>query len=240
MKDSAPRRFSTLMLILASLCLPASGWQASEQPATIVIGFMGGMVRANNSVHSEAQLATRLERDYPSSVQVRMFENRQGRQAHREILSLLDTDHDGTLSDKEKLDARIAIYGHSWGASEAVTLARSLGREGIPVLLTIQVDSITKLGENDESIPANVAQAVNFYQQGGLFRASVDRVTELETHIDVFVPCRRLRLIYLPSKSLPPTDDPIVDDFILDAKEPGTILRLLGSGIPATEEWNKP
>src|SRR6202048_3033495 len=75
---------------------------------------------------------------------------------------------------------------------------------------------------------------------GGLFRASVDRVIELEAHIDVFEPGRRLRLIYLPSQSLPPADDPLVDDFILDAKEPGTILRLLGSGIPATEEWNKP
>ena len=36
-------------------------------------------------------------------------------------------------------------------------------------------------------------------QKGGLFRASVDRVTELEAHIDVFEPARRLRLIYLPS-----------------------------------------
>lgn len=76
-------------------------------------------------------------------------------------------------------------------------------------------------------------------QQGGLFRASVDRVSEMEAHIDIFEPSRRLRLIYLPSKTLPPTDDPIVDDFILDAQAPGTILRLLGSGIPATEEWNK-
>jgi len=67
-------------------------------------------------------------------------------------------------------------------------------------------------------------------QQGGLFRASVDRVIELEAHIDVFEPARRLRLIYLPSKSLPPTEDPLVDDFI---------LRLLGSGFPATDEWNK-
>jgi len=76
-------------------------------------------------------------------------------------------------------------------------------------------------------------------QQGGLFRASVDRVTELEAHIDVFDPARRLRLIYLPNQSLPPTDDPIVDDFIIDtnSKEPGTILRLLGSGFPPTEEW---
>lgn len=76
-------------------------------------------------------------------------------------------------------------------------------------------------------------------QQGGLFRASVDRVTELEAHIDIFEPARRLRLIYLPSKALPPTDDPIVDDFILDSQESGTIVRLLGSGIPATEEWNR-
>jgi uncharacterized protein YndB with AHSA1/START domain len=78
-------------------------------------------------------------------------------------------------------------------------------------------------------------------QKGGLFRASVDRVTELEAHIDVFDPGRRLRLIYLPTQSLPPTEDPLVDDFIIDAnpKEPGTILRLLGSGFPATEEWNR-
>ena len=78
-------------------------------------------------------------------------------------------------------------------------------------------------------------------QKGGLFRATGDRVTELEAHIDVFDPGRRLRLIYLPTEALPPTEDPIVDDFIIDAntKEPGTILRLLGSGFPATEEWNR-
>src|SRR5262249_60599993 len=34
---------------------------------------------------------------------------------------------------------------------------------------------------------------------GGSFGASVDRVTRLEAHIDVFDVERRLRLIYLPS-----------------------------------------
>jgi uncharacterized protein YndB with AHSA1/START domain len=76
-------------------------------------------------------------------------------------------------------------------------------------------------------------------RQGGFFRASVDRVTELEAHIDIFEPARRMRLIYLPSNSLPPTDEALVDDFILDSAEPGTILRLLGSGIPATPAWHK-
>ena len=72
---------------------------------------------------------------------------------------------------------------------------------------------------------------------GGLFRASVDRVIELEAHIDVFEPARRLRLIYLPCKELPPTADPVIDDFILDPSDPGTIVRLLGAGIPSTTDW---
>jgi uncharacterized protein YndB with AHSA1/START domain len=79
-------------------------------------------------------------------------------------------------------------------------------------------------------------------KQGGLFRASVDRVTELEAHIDIFEPARRMRLIYLPSPIFPPSDTALVDDFILDSGEldrgeRGTIVRLLGSGIPATAEW---
>jgi len=74
---------------------------------------------------------------------------------------------------------------------------------------------------------------------GGLFRACVDRVTELEAHIDVYEPVRRMRLIYLPSAALPATDSALVDDFILEpAKAGGTILRLLGSGVPGAPEWD--
>lgn len=80
----------------------------------------------------------------------------------------MDTNHDGILSVEEKLNARIVIYGHSWGASEAIALARKLQRDGIPVLLTIQVDSVAKAGQNDRIIPANVVQAVNFYQPKGI------------------------------------------------------------------------
>lgn len=141
---------------------------APPRSAAIVIGFVGGRVGRSNAVHSEVQLATRLRSDYPKDVQVRMFENRHGDEARREILQLLDTNRDGQLSNTEKRDAHITIFGHSWGASEAIALARALGEQRIPVLLTIQVDSVRKPGENDELIPANVAQAVNFFQRGGL------------------------------------------------------------------------
>jgi hypothetical protein len=80
----------------------------------------------------------------------------------------LDSNGDGKLSLEEKQNARIIIFGHSWGASETVELARQLEKDGIPVILTIQVDSVSKRGENDAVIPANVAQAVNFYQLDGV------------------------------------------------------------------------
>ena len=74
-------------------------------------------------------------------------------------------------------------------------------------------------------------------REGGHFRASVDRVTELEAHIDVLLPERRMRIIYLPSEDLPQNGSTIVDDFILDNTDPGkTVLRLLGSGFPISRE----
>ncbi len=118
-------------------------------------------------MHQEVQLADRLRNDYPSGVEVNVFANHRGRQAYGAILRLLDTDHDGTLSVGEKQKARIILYGHSWGASETVEYARDLQKDAVPVLLTIQVDSVSKLGD-DRFIPANVAQAVNFYQLDGI------------------------------------------------------------------------
>ncbi|MGB8787401.1 MAG: hypothetical protein WCC98_07015 [Candidatus Acidiferrales bacterium] len=148
----------------ASAASPAS---ASVQSPVIVIGFVGGFVRHDDRVHSSVQLAVHLREEYPSGVHVQAFENHRGDEAYKEVLRLLDTDHDGTLSAEEKQSARIIIYGHSWGGSETVTLARELDADGIPVILTIQVDSVSKFGENDAVIPANVAQAVNFYQVDG-------------------------------------------------------------------------
>jgi len=163
-------QFSTPIVVLTLFFAnQAAGRDRIASPG-IVIGFVGGMVAHDNAAHAEVQLAERLQNDHPAGVQVRLFENRRSRQANSEVLRLLDVDRDGTLSAAEKRDARIAIYGHSWGASEAVNLARALGKEGIPVLLTVQVDSIAKPGEDDEQIPANVAQAVNFYQRRGLLR----------------------------------------------------------------------
>jgi hypothetical protein len=126
---------------------------------------MGGFVRYDDPLRSESKLADDIHDAYPDGVHVEVFENRRHEKAHKEILRLLDSNHDGTLSDEEKKNAHIILYGHSWGATAVLKLARDLQRDGIPVLLTVQVDSV---GRQDNVVPANVARAVNFYQPHGL------------------------------------------------------------------------
>jgi hypothetical protein len=166
-----------VMFLVFSLLL-VSGEASSKPPATpagvstaphvIVIGFVGGFVRHDDRVHTEVQLVERLREEYASSAFVQTFENHRGEDAHQAVLHLLDANSDGKLSPEEKQNARIIIFGHSWGASETVELARQLEKDEIPVVLTIQVDSVSKRGENDALIPANVSQAVNFYQLDGM------------------------------------------------------------------------
>jgi hypothetical protein len=141
---------------------------AHTMPPVIVIGFVGGFIRHDNLAHSEVQLAASLRKAYPEEVDVETFESYRRGKARKRVLSLLDTNHDGALTLDEKRNARIIIYGHSWGGAEAIALARELKKDGILIRLTVQVDSISMIRRNDAVIPANVAQAANFYQPHGL------------------------------------------------------------------------
>lgn len=142
--------------------------QAQKVPKYIVIGFVGGFVRHDNPHHGPVQLAERMELTASRDAYVRVFENRHRKAAYRAILHLLDRDHDGILAAEEKDAAHIIVFGQSWGGAAAVMLARDLNRVGIPVLLTVQVDSVAKLWQNDRVIPPNVAEAANFFQPHGL------------------------------------------------------------------------
>jgi hypothetical protein len=150
----------------SSAVLPAS--QAS--PPDVVIGFLGGFVRHDEPHHPEVQLIQDLRQEYPKQVYVGLFENRKVGVAYNTILNLLGAQQGGALSDDKKRRARILLFGHSWGASAVVSLSRKLERAGIPVTLTIQIDSVAKPFQNDWLIPANVLEGVNFYQTHGLIR----------------------------------------------------------------------
>jgi len=133
----------------------------------IVIGFVGGFARCDDPGHPEVQFAEYLRDRYRPGVHAEVFRNHDGKKALHEVLRLLDGGGKGNPSSTEKAHAKIIIYGHSWGAAETVAFARELGKRGIPVQLTIQLDSIEKPGRDDSRIPSNVANAINFYQSRG-------------------------------------------------------------------------
>jgi len=154
-------------------------------PPVIVVGFVGGTVKHDDPIRSEVKLANHLRAEFPSGVFVETFENRHREKALHVILTQLGADRSGTLSENEKRQARIILYGHSWGGSAMVELARELDRRGIPVLLTVQVDSVKRFGADDSVIPPNVARAANFYQPTGMIhgRAEIHAADPAKTQI---------------------------------------------------------
>jgi len=181
MRDPRHRKFTAFFFVLTAIVVMTpdivQGQGASRRevpPAVtvptirnaIIIGFVGGFVSRNDSKHPEVQFAAYLRDRYPT-IHAEVFGNHHGRKALRQVVDLLDTDHDGVLSSIEKKQATIIIYGHSWGATETVAFARELGQMGVPVALTIQIDTIAKPGHKASAISPNVARAINFYQTRG-------------------------------------------------------------------------
>ena len=178
-------------LAQAMNCIPPAGQSVVENssfptsPRLIVIGFMGGRIKDSNLIHRKALLAKELQDGYPRRVYAVAFANHDAKSALKIVLHLLDENRDGSLSADERSAARIVVYGHSWGASETVAFARRLNALSIPVLLTIQVDSVQKLNENDGNIPPNVREAINFYQTEGLLhgRSLIEAMDPKQTTI---------------------------------------------------------
>jgi hypothetical protein len=171
--------FAALLVLFACLSFAhlsraAEGATVSDAskagPPTLVFGFMGGFVKRADGRHPAVKFVQQLREQYPGMVDARVFENRKYREAYEIIRQRLDADHDGELSDREKSPARILLFGTSWGGSAVVYLARRLNEDGIPVLLTVQIDSVAKIGHDDSVIPPNVHQAVNYYQTHGWVR----------------------------------------------------------------------
>jgi hypothetical protein len=168
---------ASLFLLVCST--PAQRQNSSSEPVSyhpraIVIGFMGGNVAPDDIIRNELIMSDRLRASYPQGVYFEVFENRRLEAAHQKILQLLAVVPGQPSSPAGKSAEQIILYGHSWGASAVVTLADELHKDGVPVTLTVQVDSIEKKGQQDGVIPANVARAVNFYQPDGFLHGRTE------------------------------------------------------------------
>jgi hypothetical protein len=146
----------------------AAARRNSSTTNTIILGFVGGFANPRDEKHPEVLFGEYLREHYAEAMEAGVFSNRDEAGALRFVMRALTGDSGGAATNEERKKARIILYGHSWGASEAVAFAHELGRRGIPVQLTIQVDIIAKPSQNPVLIPDNVQRAVNFYQAKGV------------------------------------------------------------------------
>jgi hypothetical protein len=131
---------------------------------TLIIGFMGGRDSWRDENVGVGRLAAKLRKSELNGVHVETVENLKRGLALKFVKNSLDRDGNGELDDSERSSARIILYGQSFGGAAVVKFARQLNEIGVPVLLTIQIDSV---GRGDEVIPPNVRTAANFYQNTG-------------------------------------------------------------------------
>ncbi len=137
----------------------------------IVIGMLGGFEHWDDANRGVRKLALKL-RETPG-FHAESLANRNRRTALKYILKALDTNGNRKLEPAEKRRANIVLYGQSLGGAQIVALARDLNRRGIPVQLTVQIDSF---GLRDSVIPPNVRKAANFYQREILTFRGEDKI----------------------------------------------------------------
>lgn len=131
---------------------------------TLIIGFQGGRDDWNNEKVGVGQMAIRLRELKLPRTHIQTVENTKRDLALRFVKAAVDRNQDGHLDESERKSARIILYGESFGGAAVVKFARQLQELEIPLLLTVQVDSV---GRNDEVIPSNVKAAANLYQRNG-------------------------------------------------------------------------
>lgn len=132
----------------------------------LVIGFLGGRKKYDTPNRGVTRLAQRLRDMNLPGVHVEVVENQRRYLALELIRKALDTNGNGWLEPEERTAPRVILYGQSFGGAAVVKLARDLDLLGVPVLLTVQVDSV---GRDDGEIPGNVRTAINLFQTDGLF-----------------------------------------------------------------------
>ena len=76
---------------------------------------------------------------------------------------------------------------------------------------------------------------INF-QVGGLISGSLDRKRLFSAHIDILIVPRRIRMVHLHPEDVPPFEGAVVDDLLVEYRDGQTIVRVLGSGFPHTDE----
>ncbi len=129
---------------------------------TLILGFTGAFDHWDDPERGVRRLALEIRRMKLPNVHVETLAHYRHREAKRLVVLALDANKNRKIDPEERERVKIVLYGQSMGGGEVVRLARELRKMGVPVDLTVQVDSVSL---RDGWIPSNVKRAANFYQR---------------------------------------------------------------------------
>ncbi len=128
----------------------------------LILGFTGAFDHWDDPERGVRRMALEIRRMKLPNVHVETLAHYRHREAKRLVVRALDANKNQKIDPEERERVKIVLYGQSMGGGEVVRLARELRKMGVPVDLTVQVDSVSM---RDGWIPPNVKRAANFYQR---------------------------------------------------------------------------
>ncbi len=129
----------------------------------VVVGYTGGLETATTSASGIVWIRDRLRSLNVPDLCVHTFSAYNWTHGYRWVRSEFGAENDAGLTpDVIRNGPKVVIYGHSFGGWATVSLARRLERAGIPIEMTVQMDSI---GITDKTLPPNVRESANFYER---------------------------------------------------------------------------
>ena len=136
----------TIALLLLAFPVPAQ---------TLIVGILGGWQKYDAPQRGVRKLALSMRELHLPGVEIETYENHHRGAALRKVKQ---------WHAEAGANSRVIVYGQSFGGAAAVMLDRELDALGIPVALSLHIDSV---GAKDRLIPANVGAAVNFFEREG-------------------------------------------------------------------------
>jgi len=126
----------------------------------LYVGIVGGLETSGNRRSGLVQIRNALRGPAYGDVCAKTFSPYDWMAGRRWILKHFPTHGGAMTADELKQGPRVILVGHSLGGWGVLSVARGLDRKGIPVELSIQVDSV---GITDRTVPKNVKAAAIFH-----------------------------------------------------------------------------
>ncbi len=190
----------------------------------IYVGFVGALETSNHKHSGVVQIRDTLRGADFSDVCASSFMPVSWTSGRDWILAHFPS-HPGVLTESElEYAPRIILVGHSTGGWAMLSVARDLRDKGIPVELTVQIDSV---GVTDYTIPKNVSTGAIFHAWDALMFMTTKHVhLEDPSHTKVVAD-----VLVKDASHLSITRDPRIRRLVLDTVNH---LRQQIAALPAT------